>query len=244
MRRNALAAISFAAILLAVSNLRADEPKHSAVAPEPRADQWWQDMHHKFNQRAQQGDVELVFLGDSITQGWANNETWKKFYSHRQAANFGIGGDRTQHVLWRIQNGNLEGIAPKVAILMIGTNNASANSAEEIADGIEQIVATLHEKLPDTKILLLGVFPRGESPNPTRDKLAQTNELISTLADGEHVRYLDIGPSFLEEDGTISKEVMPDFLHLSPRGYQIWAESIEPAVAELLGDQVLQPAKS
>lgn len=222
--------------LVVVSNCLAKEPAHNAVQPVPRADGWWQDLNNKFNARAAEGNVDLLFLGDSITQGWNNNERWKKHYEPRKAANFGIGGDQTQHVLWRIENGNLVGISPKLVVLMIGTNNSAGNSAEEIADGIKLIVAQLREKLPESKILLLAIFPRGEGPSPVREKLAKASELASVVADGEKVRYLDIGPKFLEPDGTLSKEVMPDFLHLSPRGYEIWAESIEPTVAEMLGE--------
>jgi lysophospholipase L1-like esterase len=231
--RAVVTSLAFALVGLPVC---AEETRHSAVTPEPRPDAWWQDLHRKFNERAKQGDVELVFLGDSITQGWNDNPVWKRHFAPRKAANFGISGDRTQHVLWRIENGNLEGISPKLAVLMIGTNNAAANSAEEIADGITQIVAQLREKLPRTKVLLLAIFPRGEAPNDMRDKLAQASRLASEVADGDMVRFVDIGPNFLREDGTISKEVMPDFLHLSPRGYEIWAESIEPTVAEMLGE--------
>lgn len=230
--------LAFVWSLIVAAPLAADEtPKHAAITPAPRPDGWWQDLHKKFNERAKQGDVELLFLGDSITQGWNDNEVWQKHYTPRKAANFGIGGDQTQHVLWRIENGNLDGIQPKLAVLMIGTNNASANSAEEIADGIKAIIAKLREKLPETKILLLAIFPRGEAPNPTRDKLAQASQLASAVADGKQVRYLDIGPKFLAADGSISKEIMPDFLHLSPQGYAIWADAIEPAVAEMLGEK-------
>lgn len=214
----------------------ADAPKHSAVTPVPRNDDWWQGLNKKFNDRAQKGEVDLLFLGDSITQGWNDNEVWQKHYGERKAANFGIGGDQTQHVLWRIDNGNLEGISPELAVLMIGTNNSGGNSAEEIADGIKAIVARLREKLPKTKILLLAIFPRGEKPSPVREKLAQASKLASEVADGENVRFLDIGPHFVEADGSISKDVMPDYLHLSPKGYEIWADSIEPAVTEMLGE--------
>ncbi len=192
------------------------------------------DMHRSFLDRAKQGDkepVDLLFLGDSITQGWNDNAVWKRFYGPRKAANFGIGGDRTQHVLWRIQNGELEGIAPKVVVLMIGTNNVSSGSADEIAQGFTAIVKAIRENgCPRTKILLLGVFPRGEKPNPGREKLAAVNAKIANLADGSNVWFLDIGKSFLNEDGTISRQIMPDFLHLSTRGYRIWADAMEPTL--------------
>ena len=177
-----------------------------------------------------------MFLGDSITQGWNNNATWKKHYEPRRTANFGISGDGTQHVLWRIQNGELEGIKPRAVVMMIGTNNVGGSSADDIAAGIKGIVAELRKRLPETKILLLGVFPRSEKPDEARAKLKNVNEQISKLDDGDKVHYLDIGSSFLEEDGTISKKIMPDFLHLSAEGYERWAAAIEPSVKKLLGE--------
>jgi beta-glucosidase len=218
--------------------------EHRATKPVPR-DGGWMKMHEAFNERAKQGNVDLLFLGDSITQGWAGNAIWKKHYGHRHAANMGIGGDRTEHVLWRIDHGNLEGISPKVAVLMIGTNNSNGNeyTGEQIGDGIVAIVQRLRKKLPETKILLLAIFPRGENPNPQRQKNAEASERASRLADNKHVFYLDIGEKFLDGQGHLAKEIMPDFLHLSPAGYQIWAESIEGKLSELLGDQPVATTK-
>jgi lysophospholipase L1-like esterase len=192
--------------------------------------------HERFVERAKEGKIDLLFLGDSITAGWngGGKEVWSRTYGPRNPANFGIGGDRTQNVLWRIENGEIEGIKPKVAVLMIGTNNSGSNSADEIADGIKAIVQRLREKLPETKVLLLAVFPRGEKPNAGREKLIAVNEKIASLGDGKMVTYLDIGKDFLNDDATISKEIMPDFLHLSPKGYQIWADAIEPTLTKML----------
>ncbi len=119
---------------------------------------------------------------------------------------------------------------------MIGTNNSGADSAEGIAKGITKIVETLREKQPQAKILLLAVFPRGEKPenNPGRTKLTEVNQIISKLDDGKQVFYLDIGPKFLQPDGSISKEIMPDYLHLSPAGYKIWADAIGDKLAQLM----------
>ena len=150
-------------------------------------------LHESFLERAKEGNIDLLFLGDSITQGWANNDVWKRFYAPRNAANFGIGGDRTQHVLWRLEHGEVDGIHPKVVVLMIGTNNSGSNTAEEIANGVTAIVKSIREKLPETKILLLGVFPRAEKPGSIRDKLAAVNAQIAKLDDGKTVKYLDIG---------------------------------------------------
>jgi beta-glucosidase len=196
--------------------------------------------HKQINERAKQGDVDLLFLGDSITQGWegAGKDVWAKFYGSRKAMNAGIGGDRTQHILWRLDNGNVDGLKPKLAVLMIGTNNSGNNTSEEIAKGVKAIVEKLAVKLPETKVLVLGIFPRGANADDARRKVnVGANEIIKTLDDGKKVYYLDIGDKFLQPDGTLSKEIMPDLLHLSPKGYEIWAESIEPKVAELLGEK-------
>ncbi|MGV3663748.1 MAG: platelet-activating factor acetylhydrolase IB subunit [Prosthecobacter sp.] len=198
--------------------------------------------HEKFVGIAKEGKAQLVFLGDSITAGWAGNgkDVWAKSFSQYTPANFGIGGDRTQHVLWRIENGELENIKPKAVVLMIGTNNSGADPAEGIAKGVTKIVETIRTKQPQAKILLLAVFPRGEKPssaekpNPGRDKLKQVNDIIAKLDDGKNVFFLDIGAKFMQPDGTLTKEIMPDFLHLSPAGYQIWADAISPKLAELM----------
>ncbi len=219
---------------------RAQDKPNPAVQPEARKDQaWWMNLHQAFLDRAKKKDVDLLFLGDSITQGWGGNAVWKRHYGPRNAANFGIGGDRTQHVLWRIENGEVEGINPRVAVLMIGTNNIGANSPEEIADGVKAIVAKLHETLPKTKVLLLGVFPRGGNDRKddranTSDQPGKINEIISKLDDGKTVKYLDITKVFLNEDGTIPRSLMPDFLHLSEPGYRKWADAIEPTLWEMM----------
>src|SRR5262249_27233420 len=197
----------------------------------------WMDLHRQFVARAKQGKVDLLFLGDSITQGWRGAaEVWKRFYGPRNAANFGIGGDRTQHVLWRVLHGELQGIQPKVVVLMIGTNNAGSATADEIAQGITAIVQELRKQLPKAKVLLLGVFPRGEKPNPTRAKLEAVNAQIARLDDGAHVKFLDIGKAFLSPDGTLSREIMPDFLHLSSNVARIWADSVDRTLGARLDE--------
>lgn len=193
--------------------------------------------HERFVKIAQEGTAQLVFLGDSITAGWGGKkEIWDKAFGAYKPANFGIGGDRTQHVLWRITHGELDGIKPKAVVLMIGTNNSGSDPAEGIAKGVTAIVETIRAKQPQAKILLLAVFPRGEkaSPNPGREKLAKVNEIIAKLHDGQNIHFLDIGAKFLQPDGSLTKEIMPDFLHLSAQGYQIWADAISPKLAELM----------
>ena len=193
--------------------------------------------HLGFVEIAKKGGVDVLLLGDSITDGWRGKngkKTWDENFGPLNAANFGIGGDRTQHVLWRVQNGELEGIKPKLAVLMIGTNNGG-DSADDVASGITAIVKEVRTKSPTTKVLLLGIFPRGEKPNPGREKNDKVNGMVAKLDDAKEVKYLDIGAKFLAEDKTISKEVMPDFLHLSEKGYQIWAGAILPTVKEMMG---------
>jgi lysophospholipase L1-like esterase len=216
-----------------------------AVEPEARHDKdWWLKAHQSFVDRAKKKDVDLLFLGDSITQGWGDNATWRRYYGPRDAANFGIGGDRTQHVLWRIEHGEIDGINPRLAVLMIGTNNIGANAPEEIAEGIKLIVMKLREKLPMTKVLVLGVFPRGD--RVTREVIEKTdstkpspvpgqiNEIIAKLDDGKMIRFLDLQKAFLNEDGWIAKTLMPDYLHLSEAGYRHWAEAMEPTLWALM----------
>ena len=217
--------------------------QHSAIIPVPRG--WWLQRHLQVNERVKKGDVDLLFIGDSITQGWetGGKEVWERYYGQRKTVNLGFSGDRTQHVLWRLDHGNIDGISPKAAVVMIGTNNSNAddNTAEEIADGIIAIVTKLRQRLPNTKILLLAVFPRGEGPSPQREKNAQASRLAAKIADGKMIHYLDIGPLFLDQNRILSKEIMPDLLHLSEDGYKIWAQAIENQLAEMLGDQPIKP---
>ncbi len=212
---------------------------NDTVTPVPRDDKWMK-RHELINSRAVPGEVDEIFLGDSITAGWegGGKAAWAKYFAHRKPMNAGIGGDRTQHVLWRLDNGNIRGITPKVAVLMIGTNNSQQNTPEQIAAGIKAIVAKLREKLPQTKVLLLGIFPRGaDATDPRRKTNEATNAIVKSLDDGTHVFYLDIGPKFLSADGTLDKKIMPDLLHLSGEGYEIWASSIDAKLGELLGER-------
>lgn len=212
---------------------------HSAVTPVPRMDDWWQQRQAAVNERVKQGNVDVLMIGDSITHGWENGgkAVWDEYYGDRNAVNLGFSGDRTEHVLWRLQNGNIDGISPKLAVIMIGTNNFQVNSAEEIADGVKAIVALLREKLPNMKILLLAIFPRMEKPDENRAKLAKASELFSAAADNKMVTYLDIASAFLDPDGTLPAAIMPDFLHPNAQGYAIWADAVEPTISRLLGDQ-------
>ena len=166
-----------------------------------------------------------------------------------KAANFGIGGDRTEHVLWRLENGNFDGLKPKAIVLMIGTNNTGHQgrpqkelngavyecTAEQTAEGIKAILGQLRQKCPDAKILVLGIFPRGADKNDKfRQQNEATNAIVKGFADGQKVFFLDVGAKFLEPDGTLSKTIMPDLLHPNEKGYQIWSDAIKADVLALL----------
>ena len=226
-------------IILSVSLQAADKPAHSAVTPEPRSGGWMK-RHESFNQRVAKGNVDLIFIGDSITHGWEGRgkDVWAKYYAKRNAVNLGIGGDRTQHVLWRLDNGNIKNISPKLAVVMIGTNNSGdgRNTAEEMIDGVTAVIDKLRAKLPKMEVLLLDIFPRGQRINAQRGKILQVNQVLSRLGDRAHVTFLRIGQNFVSPDGSIAKDIMPDFLHLTPKGYEIWAKSIEPTLAGLMGE--------
>lgn len=189
--------------------------------------------------------VQVVFLGDSITMMWRSQSgyeggtpVWEKYYAPRGAANLGISGDRTEHLLWRLTaGGDLDGLSPKVAVLLIGINNLlqEKHAPQQVAEGIATIVTYLRAKLPQTRLLLLGDFPLWESPaHEHRAWVKQLNLLIAPLADRKRVWYLDLGPRFVEPDGRIVKEKLRDGLHLSEKGYWIWAEAMEPYLVDLL----------
>ena len=210
----------------------------------------WMERHNAVVDRVKQGNVDLVLIGDSITHMWGGvpqaggpgQPLWDKYFGSRNAVNLGFGWDRTQHVIWRLENGEIDGIHPKVAVLMIGTNNIGTNSTDDIAKGITAIVNLIHKKLPRTKLLLLGIFPRDHNlDTPTRRQVAEVNQKISGLAKRKWITYLDLGSKFLESDGTITTEMMPDFLHPSLRGYTLWAQTMEPTLAKLVGDKPREP---
>jgi lysophospholipase L1-like esterase len=190
------------------------------------------------------GGTDLVFVGDSITDGWRSDpqrEIFEDYFGRYRPYNIGIGGDETQHVLWRIQHGELDGLSPKLVVLMIGTNNlANANrmTPEETADGVAAVVGAIRGKLPAAKILLLGIFPRANrSDDPMRTAVNATNRIIAGLEDRKTVFYRDIAASMLERDGTLSGAVMPDYLHPNAKGYQLWADAVKADVDRLIGSR-------
>jgi lysophospholipase L1-like esterase len=235
--------------------------ENTAIKPVPR-DKNWEKRHDTFVGIAKRGNVDLLFLGDSITDAWGGeghgmgggHKIFTSKFVPMKAANFGIGGDRTQHVLWRLQNGELDGIKPKVVQLMIGTNNSNGadNTAEEIAEGVKLIIEEIKKKSPSTKVLLLAVFPRNTGKDDAvkkiqKDKIDKVNSIISKLDDGgKSVKFLDIGSKFKDASGALPKEIMPDQLHLSEKGYEIWANAVESVITSMLkGDQTkaVEPTK-
>ncbi len=195
-------------------------------------DEWLQRVQANFD-KSQGKSYDLIFDGDSITDGWqgGGKNVWAQHYGALQAVDFGIGGDRTQHVLWRLSKGQVDGKKPKLIVLMIGTNNLSSNTAEQIAEGVKAIVSEYMKRCPDAHLLLLGIFPRGaKATDPVRGMLADVNTRIAALDDGKRVTYLDIGARFLDANGVLSREIMPDLLHPNAKGYEIWAGAIQPEI--------------
>ena len=220
----------------------------AALKPEVQtaewAQSWWMPRHQqKLDELKLREQIDLVMIGDSITHGWENGNArkiWDRFYEKRNALNLGYSGDRTEQVLWRFENGEIDGISPKLAIVMIGTNNAGhrQEAPEHTAAGIREIVKQLRARLPQTKILLLAIFPRGKDANDELRKLNDaTNKIIATEADNKNIFYLDIGDAFLQEDDVLPKSIMPDLLHPNEKGYNLWAEAMEPTVKRLLGEK-------
>jgi beta-glucosidase len=221
-------------------------PPVDASAPIPKKDSGsFLRKHEAFLQRGKAGPIGVLFLGDSITEGWTKAPAvWSEYYGRFEPANFGIGGDQTQHVIWRIENGELDGIHPRLVVLMLGTNNSADHTGEQIADADTKIVRLIRAKLPETKVLLLAIFPRGPRKNAqgviTDDgvrrmaAIHEANVRLAGLDDGKEVRFLDIGPKFLGPDGAIPNDVMPDQLHPNAAGYKIWAEAMQPLFEEMM----------
>ena len=204
----------------------------------------WVARHQGFVAQAKQGGIDILFMGDSITDFWRNrgSNVWNQYYAPRHAANFGISGDRTQHVLWRMDNGELDGIKPKVVVLMIGTNNTGKerdkktprNTVPETIAGVQAVVADIRARLPDSKILLLAIFPRGDGGPEQQAQINEINPVIAKLDDGKMVKFLDIGAKFLDANGTLPTSIMPDLLHPNEHGYQIWADAMNPTLDEMM----------
>jgi lysophospholipase L1-like esterase len=229
MRRSVAAVMAL--VLLAGMARGAENPAFTPAVKNP-------ERHTRFldDIKAMNGDISLVFVGDSITDGWRGKgkEVWQKEYAPLKALNLGIGGDRTQHVLWRMQNGELDGYKAKLFVLMIGTNNGG-DSAENVAAGVEAIVKEIRTRQPQARVLLLGIFPRSVNPDKKREKNDETNKILAKLDDGKTITYLDIGEKFLAADKSLPKDIMPDALHPNAKGYEIWAEAIRPTLQRMMG---------
>lgn len=232
VRRLAIAVPFLGLCLLAPAGFQ-DAKQNPSVKPINRDN----NRHKQFLKIVAKGEGDVIFIGDSITEGWegAGKKVWAENFAPLKAVNLGIGGDQTGHVIWRITEGKeIEPLKPKAAVIMIGTNNMGGHSAENIAGGVKAIVEELRKQKPEMKILVLGIFPRSsKSTDAVRGKIKTANEIIAKLDDGKMIFYKDIGAKFLESDGTLEKKIMPDFLHLSPAGYQIWADAIKDDLAKL-----------
>ena len=214
-----------------------------ALIPEDRKDAWWQNRFEMklYKKKSMNNKVDLLMVGDSITHAWDGKaqKLYQQYYGARNPLNIGFSGDRTEHVIWRIQNGAIDDISPKLAVIMIGTNNTGhrREKPEHTAKGIERIVDEIHLRTPKTKILLLGVFPRGATPDdPLRKINVGINQVIKNLETRPNVTFLDIGEKFLDQDGNLPKDIMPDRLHPNVAGYKIWAEAMESAIKDLMGE--------
>ncbi len=218
-----------------------------AVQPEVQtadwAKSWWGKRHEeKLKEKDAMQRVDLLMIGDSITHGWESGgkKSWDQYYAKRHALNIGFSGDRTEQVIWRLQHGAVDGIAPKLAVIMIGTNNAGhrQDKPEHIALGVKAILGELAQRLPDTKCLVLAIFPRGADANdPLRKINDAANEIIKGYADGKRVFFLDVNSQFLDQDAVLPKSIMPDLLHPNEEGYQLWASAMEPTIEQLMGEK-------
>jgi len=215
-----------------------------AMLDESWAVDWWLPRHEKKLEEKRRlvaagTPPQVVFIGDSITEGWekSGSPVWQQHFARYHALDLGFGGDRTENVLWRLQHGEIDGIAPKVAVMMIGTNNTGhrAENPQTTAAGIQRLLDEIHQRLPSTKVLLLAIFPRGEKPDdPQRRLNERVNEIIAGHADGRDVVFVDIGNAFLDADGRLSRDVMPDLLHPGEKGYAIWQRAMDASLQRLL----------
>lgn len=244
---NALACVLICGLGSSCTTIQNAVPQHEATIPAPKNAQWWQDTQKEINEDVAATNCELLFVGDSITHwfkkmSWHKEETcgmtvWRDYYAKRKAVNTGIMADKTQHVLWRLQNGNLKNIHPQLAVVMIGTNNNDhQETPQQTADGIQAIIDYLHAERPKTKVLLLAIFPRGKTFDDK--KRLQNNKVNESISGFEQrysfLTYLDIGKHFLNEDGTVNAGLMPDMLHPNAKGYKVWADAMEPTIEKLM----------
>jgi beta-glucosidase len=224
-------------------------PPRPNIAIIPQLSPPFMRAHTNFVEIVKKGDIDVLFMGDSITDWWRSGgrgartngvipyggkAVFDKYFGSMKVANFGIAGDTTQGVLWRLQHGEGEGYKPKAIMLMIGTNNTGRNSPPEIAMGVADVVFELRKDFPDAKILLLAIFPRSGPTSRFRAQIDEINKIIPALHDNQHVFYMDIGPKFLAPDGSIPQDIMSDGLHPTSQGYEIWAETVHDKLVSLM----------
>jgi len=209
-----------------------------AAAPQakpPDTDLWnvrWGDLHDAYVQRAARGGVDLLFLGDSITYRWMYEgfPVWLANYSAMRAAAFGISGDRVENVLWRIQNGELDGIEPRAIVLMIGTNNLGRDTPSEIAEGIGVLLTEIRRRVPRSRVVLVGLLPRNDNEQRVTDpRTFEVNDRLREFADCA-VRFVDIAALYLASDGQVRRDLLPDGLHPNAGGYAVYAQAIRPVL--------------
>ena len=213
----------------------------STYPQQRRKEGWWKQRWDQKNEEANSAEAkkaQVVFLGDSITQAWEGpgKKAWEKHFAPLGAINWGYSGDRTEHLIWRLQNGNIQRLKPKAAVILIGTNNTgqSKRPAAETVAAIRHTLDDLAWKWPDTRIILMSVFPRAEkADNPLRKINDKINEQLKPLIDGKRIHLLDINAKFMDSEGTLNTELLPDQLHLSPAAYEIWAEALAPKLTEI-----------
>jgi lysophospholipase L1-like esterase len=234
-------------VILAASLQAVSRENNPAESPVPQGG--WADKRHADKLALEKSHkYDLLMIGDSITHNFEKPEyqpIWNQYFAPRNALDLGYSGARTENILWNIEHGELDGQAPKVVTLMIGTNNADEtnypthHTGHQIYGGIRAIVHLIREKLPKTKIILLRCFPYGAQPdlNSRGFVLNMASALSQTLADNRNVFWCDINHVFLNADGSMNKELMPDVLHPSPEGARRWAEAMEPLLSRLMGDK-------
>jgi lysophospholipase L1-like esterase len=216
--------------------------------PKARLDPNSRLSHEQRLATLKQGKIDLYFVGDSITRRWRATdypqflENWNRNFRGWNAANFGWGGDTVQNILWRMQHGEIDGVEPRVIVLMAGTNNIGSKPASEgditgIARGLRVLLDTLREKAPQATIILMGITPRNDHPQPTAimPSINRINQNISQYADGKSIRFLNINDKLADETGRLIDGMTVDRLHLSLKGYQVWADALTPVLSELLG---------
>lgn len=206
--------------------------KNNPTKPVPGGVRWFWNNHQSNLQKTKADNFDICFLGDSITSGWPG-DLMKKYSGKFRPTNFGIGGDRTENVLFRLNNGELAWTNPKVIVLLLGVNNLSmGNNPGEVALGVSTVITKLRAVVPDAKILLLGVFPTKLADHNAR--IPRVNAYLAKMGDGKMIRFLDINSKFMGKDGELRNDVMKDAVHLNRNGYVIWGESIAPLLREML----------